>query len=76
MNRAVGAVRLVNGGSVGIPLDGDPRPAYALIDFEGDACHVAIPRVTYDHEAVIEAMERMGHPGRSWIGGMIRNARS
>ena len=31
---AVGDVELVNPGSVGVPLDGDPRAAYALIDPE------------------------------------------
>jgi predicted phosphodiesterase len=38
---------LVNPGSVGLPLDGDPRAAYALI--ENDT--VELRRVAYDHEA-------------------------
>lgn len=76
MDRPVGQARLVNSGSVGIPLDGDPRPAYALIDFEAGDCKVAVHRVEYHHERVLEEMERLEHPGLPWIGRMIREARS
>jgi putative phosphoesterase len=34
-SRAVAGVRVVNCGSVGRPVDGDPRGAYALCDFPG-----------------------------------------
>lgn len=74
MDRRVGKVRLVNGGSVGLPLDGDPRPAYAMLDFEGRDCRVAAHRVEYNGGRVVEEMERVDHPGREWIGGMIRKA--
>jgi predicted phosphodiesterase len=45
-------VELINPGSVGMPLDGDTRAAYALLDGET----VELRRVGYDHEAVAEAM--------------------
>jgi predicted phosphodiesterase len=45
---AAGGVELVNPGSVGMPLDGDHRAAYALIDSDGSLEH---RRVGYDHEA-------------------------
>lgn len=76
MDRPVGQARLVNGGSVGIPLDGDPRPAYALIDFEGEDCRVAVHRIEYERERVLDEMERLEHPGLAWIGRMIREARA
>lgn len=41
-------VELVNPGSVGMPFDGDPRAAYALLPGDGPAVH---RRVAYDHEA-------------------------
>lgn len=41
-------VELVNPGSVGMPLDGDPRAAYALIHPGGSVEH---RRVAYDHAA-------------------------
>jgi len=68
LDRTVDGVRLVNGGSVGLPLDGDPRAAYALLEFESERCAVAIRRVAYDVEAVIAELERVEHPGRRWVG--------
>lgn len=75
MDRPVGSVRLVNSGSVGIPLDGDPRPAYALLDFENGDCTVTVHRVAYDRDQVLAELERLDHPGLPWIGRMIREAR-
>jgi diadenosine tetraphosphatase ApaH/serine/threonine PP2A family protein phosphatase len=46
-------VELVNPGSVGMPLDGDTRAAYALLDAD-DA--IELRRVGYDNEAVADAM--------------------
>lgn len=74
MDRTVGGVRLVNAGSVGLPLDGDPRPAYALLDFEGRECAVTLRRVTYDRQAVLDELERVDHPAKAWVGGILRNA--
>jgi len=74
VDRPVDSVRLVNPGSVGLPLDGDPRPAYALLDFEGGQCNVAIRRVAYDLEAVVAELERVQHPAREWVGRMLRKA--
>ena len=75
VDRTVGSVRLVNDGSVGLPLDGDPRSAYALLDFEGGQCAVTIRRVTYDREAVIAELEQVEHPGRVRVGRILREAR-
>ena len=74
VDRTVDGVRLVNDGSVGLPLDGDTRPAYALLDFESDRCTVAIRRVAYDVEPVVAELERVGHPARAWIGHLLRRA--
>jgi predicted phosphodiesterase len=74
MDRVVGHVRLINDGSVGLPLDGDPRPAYALLDFEGSECTVTLRRVDYDREAVIAELERVDHPAQAWVGGILRKA--
>jgi predicted phosphodiesterase len=74
VDRTVDGIRIVNDGSVGLPLDGDPRPAYALLDFEGGRCDVTIHRVVYDREAVIGELERVEHPGREWVNGILREA--
>jgi predicted phosphodiesterase len=51
-------VELINPGSVGIPLDGDRRAAYALAHEDGS---VQQCRVAYDHEASAAALgERFG----------------
>ncbi len=44
---------LVNPGSVGMPFDGDPRAAYALVDPDGRIEH---RRVAYDHAAAAAAL--------------------
>jgi len=74
VDRIVDDVRLVNDGSVGLPLDGDPRPAYALFDFQGGQCEVTIRRVAYDVEAVIAELERVEHPARAWPAQMLHRA--
>ena len=46
--RMAGGIELVNPGSVGMPFDGDPRAAYAVVHDDGTIEH---RRVAYDHEA-------------------------
>jgi predicted phosphodiesterase len=74
VDRTVDGIRLVNDGSVGLPLDGDPRPVYALLDFEGGECAVTIHRVSYERDAVIAELERVNHPARGWVGRLLREA--
>jgi diadenosine tetraphosphatase ApaH/serine/threonine PP2A family protein phosphatase len=53
-----GGIELVNPGSVGIPLDGDRRAAYALV---GDDGEVELRRVEYDWEtAAREVRAKVG----------------
>ena len=61
--RAVGAVRVVNCGSVGRPIDGDPRGSYALCDFGGSGrVQSRIVRFTYPVEALVADLESRGVP--------------
>jgi predicted phosphodiesterase len=59
---AVGAIELVNPGSVGMPLDGDHRAAYALLHDDGTIEH---RRVAYDHATVAIAL-RERHGDADW----------
>jgi diadenosine tetraphosphatase ApaH/serine/threonine PP2A family protein phosphatase len=60
---AASGVELLNPGSVGIPLDGDHRAAYALIDDDGE---VTLRRVGYDHAGSARALrERFGD--EEWV---------
>lgn len=49
---AEGGIELVNPGSTGLPFDGDPRAAYALLH---DGGSVELRRVAYDHERAAAA---------------------
>ena len=56
MVRRPGPMLVLNPGSVGQPLDGDPRASYAVVQ-DGVA---EIRRVSYDIEATIAGIRRMG----------------
>ena len=66
------SVELVNPGSVGVPLDGDPRAAYALI---GDDGAIDLRRVAYDNEAVARELEAIAAPWSSAAAERVRRAR-
>ncbi len=72
--RRAGDVELVNPGSVGMPFDGDPRAAYAIVADDGRLEHV---RIAYDHDAAAARM-RARWPGADWaetVAGRIQHAR-
>jgi predicted phosphodiesterase len=50
---AQAGIELVNPGSVGMPFDGDPRAAYAIVADGGD---VEQRRVDYDHMQTVQAV--------------------
>jgi diadenosine tetraphosphatase ApaH/serine/threonine PP2A family protein phosphatase len=52
-----GRIRIVNPGSVGLPTDGDPRPAYAIVTDDGN---VELRRVDYDHAAYRRSLANHG----------------
>jgi len=60
--RKAGAVELVNPGSVGMPFDGDPRAAYALVHPDGS---IERRRVAYDHMASARRV-REAFGGADW----------
>jgi putative phosphoesterase len=62
---------VLNPGSVGQPRDGDPRAAYAVLDFDADT--VEGHRVAYDVDRVVEKVDAAGLPER--IGTRLRSGR-
>jgi diadenosine tetraphosphatase ApaH/serine/threonine PP2A family protein phosphatase len=54
-----GGIRLVNPGSVGMPMDGESRAAWAILHDDG---LVEPRRVAYDFEAVVAALREVGAP--------------
>jgi len=65
-------VLVVNSGSVGLPLDGNQRAAYAILDFEAGDCSASFHRADYDVDHVIAKLEEVGHPAAEWVGTRLR----
>src|SRR3954468_8792878 len=60
-NLLVDGIDVLNPGSVGLPRDGDPRAAYAIIDDN----RIELKRVAYPIERTIERIESMPWPERA-----------
>ena len=69
--RRRGTTELVNPGSVGMPFDGDPRAAYALLDDTGAVEH---RRVAYDHRASAARVRAAGAPWADVVARRIEEA--
>ena len=69
---AVRGIELVNPGSVGMPFDGDPRAAYALLHDDGRIEH---RRVAYDHLASASRVRSSGEGWSRVVGDRIEQAR-
>ncbi len=62
--RRVAGTLIVNCGSTGLPVDGDPRPAYALVNVaQGKPPSARIIRFGYPKEELFRAMQRSTLPG-------------
>ena len=70
--RMSGAIELINPGSVGVPLDGDHRAAYALLHDDGRLEH---RRVAYDHMASAAKLRSFGGDWADVIARRIERAR-
>jgi predicted phosphodiesterase len=76
LERSVDGTNIVNVGSVGLPLDGDRRAAYAALTIEDSECQVVIHRVEYDVDQVIATLDEVRHPAADWVGTRLRMAAS
>ena len=70
---AKAGIELVNPGSVGMPFDGDPRAAYAIVADSGEVEH---RRIGYDHMQTANALrERFDAPFSEKVSQRIEQAR-
>src|SRR6185437_4654419 len=69
--RQLAGHEVVNPGSVGMPLDGDPRAAWAIVS-DGQ---VMLRRTSYDVEAVADRVEREDGPFAEMVARRLRTAR-
>ncbi len=79
LDRTFKGVRVVNVGSVGLPFDGIPRACYALISVtpgEVTSTEIALRRVAYDVEKVVEQFYAANHPAADISAYNLRAARS
>jgi putative phosphoesterase len=60
--RQVDATWFVNPGSVGRPDDGDPRAAYAVLEFSPGELKIELLRIDYDAQRAAEAIRARGLP--------------
>jgi putative phosphoesterase len=65
---------LVNAGSVGFPLDGDPRPSYALLERDPGGWRARICRVSYDVGRAAASFP-VDHPDRAAWARRMQTAR-
>ncbi|HUY60341.1 MAG TPA: metallophosphoesterase family protein [Candidatus Dormibacteraeota bacterium] len=77
-DRRVPGGRVVNVGSVGWPLDGDPRPSYAVLErgprSPGQDWQVSWRRVDYDRVRPVAELERLRVPWRHAVRHYIETA--
>ena len=72
--RSVEGVWFINPGSAGLPTDGDPRAAYAILEVSPQESQVFPHRVAYDIERLV--VELNGHKLPEAFARMFREARS
>jgi len=72
--RSVAGVWFISPGSAGLPTDGDPRAAYAILEVGPEGSQVFPHRVAYDVERLIEALN--GHKLPEVFVRMFREGRS
>jgi predicted phosphodiesterase len=71
-NRAHGAIRVLNPGSVSIPWGADVSAKYALLSADAAGYAIDARSVSYDTAAVIAQFDRLKHPGRDMLAPRFR----
>jgi predicted phosphodiesterase len=67
VNRRVGRWHVVNLGSVSNPPTTERRASYVLLQADKMGYQIEHRLVEYDREAVVRALEQLGHPGAAFI---------
>lgn len=74
--RELSGLTLVTTGSVGMPLDGDPRASFTILDWVGNRLKVIQRRVPYDIEKVVKDMRQVGQPDAAKRAEILRRAKA
>ncbi len=62
--KKISGILIINCGSVGQPVDGDPSPAYALLTIDKESEHARIVRFSYNIDETIKALKKSSLPGK------------
>ena len=71
LNRQVGRWHVLNGGTVGNPLDGDMSASYMILDGDGDGWRATHHRVPFDVQRVLDEFERTNFAGQCGVVGHL-----
>jgi len=71
-SRRIGQVHLIGAGSIGLPFDGDPRAAYAILEVTERSVGVTHVRVAYDQERTVAAARESGFPDLGFLEYTVR----
>jgi putative phosphoesterase len=66
-DRRSNGIRIVNPGAVSLSRTDDRRACYAVLVAGEDGVHIEHRSVEYDRAAVIEQLNRVGHPAREFL---------
>lgn len=75
MDRTVDLVRVVNLGSVSVPVTPDPRAMWTLLTADQDGWALEHRRTAYDLDRVIADLHAVGHPSAGWLASKMGRAR-
>lgn len=73
--RDFGWKQIVNAGSVGNVLDGDPTASWALVTLDGEAVTAEIRRTEFDTMGVANALSERGLPGDVYRAATVRTGK-
>lgn len=66
-DRGVRGIRVVNPGAISLSVGLDKSASYAVLDADDTDYRLAIRRVPYDRPAVVDQLNRIGHPARGFL---------
>jgi len=75
LDRTVNGTRVVNLGSVSLPVLPDLRASYVLLDTDAQGYRLTLRKVDYDHQQVIDQLQTQKHPACSTICGFLQGKR-
>ncbi|HLO04165.1 MAG TPA: metallophosphoesterase family protein [Symbiobacteriaceae bacterium] len=74
-SRRIAGVHLIGVGSIGLPFDGDPGAAFAVLEVTADAVRLTHLRVSYDGERTLSMAQESGFPDGEFLASAVKYGR-